>query len=319
MRFLVCGNDRRFALYLKKFDIINFRPISIICYFCKALEILLHEFIYHNISNKLSVFQHGFMKGRSTTTNIICVTQFIAESFNMQSQTDMIYTDFSKAFDRLDHNLITHKLSAFGLFDSLVNLFKSYLSNRTQYVVSSGFKPVEYLATSGVPQGSILCPLLFNIFLNDIVEVIDVNCLIYTDDLKIFTTVGNLNDCLRLQNNLNKLNDWCEANKLPLNAEKCNIMTFSLKTAHIIFDYNLNNVNLKCPTTFRDLGVIFGQKLTFAAHMNAIVLEVNRTYGFIVRNCREFINPDTIKLLYFTFVRSKLEYASSVWAPHYST
>ena len=302
-----------------KSDISNFRPISIICNFCKALEILLHEFIYHHISNKLSVFQHGFMKGRSTTTNLICVTQFIAESFNMQSQTDIIYTDFSKAFDRLDHNLITHKLSAFGLSDSLVNLFKSYLSNRTQYVVSSGFKSVEYLATSGVPQGSILGPLLFNIFLNDIVEVIDVNCLIYADDLKIFTTVGNRNDCLRLQNNLNRLNDWCETNKLPLNAEKCNIMTFSLKTAHIIFDYNLNNVNLKRPTTFRDLGVIFDQKLTFAAHMNAIVLEANRTYGFIVRNCRDFINPDTIKLLYFTFVRSKLEYASPVWAPHHST
>ena len=134
------------------------------------------------------------MKGRSTTTNLICVTQFIAESFNMQSQTDIIYTDFSKAFDKLDHNLITHKLSAFGLSDSLVNFFKCYLSNRTQYVVSSGFKSVEYLVTSGVPQGSILGPLLFNIFLNDIVEVIDVNCLIYADDLKIFTTVGNLND-----------------------------------------------------------------------------------------------------------------------------
>ena len=111
-----------------------------------------------------------------------------------------------------------------------------YLPNRTQYVVSGEFKSVEYLAASGVPQGSVLGLLLFNIFISDIVDVNDANCLIYANDLKILTTVVNLNDCFRLQYNLNNL---------PFNAEKCNIMTFSLKTVHIIFGYNLNNVSLK--------------------------------------------------------------------------
>ena len=290
-----------------KFDIKNFRPISVICNFCKVLEILLHDRIYHSINTKISVHQHGFMKGRSTTTNLFCVTQYISESLDVHSQTDVVYTDFSKAFDRLDHRLLLDKLDKIGLSYSLLHLFKSYLTNRTQYVFLNGFKSIEFVATSGVPQGSILGPLLFNIFINDITDEIDLPCLLYADDLKVFTVVNNINDCLQLQACLNKVNNWCISNKLFLNVSKCNVLSFSLKSSSITFDYHLDNVILQRPSTFRDLGIIFGTKLSFTAHINTIISEVCKIIWY--SPCTDTFR----KILYQSFVRSKLEYASLIW------
>lgn len=300
-----------------KLDIQNFRPISVICNFCKVLETLLHDRIYHSINTKISIHQHGFMKGRSTTTNLFCVTQYISESLDKHSQTDVIYTDFTKAFDRLDHQLLLNKLEKIGLSYSLLLLFKSYLTNRVQYVALRGFKSIEFGATSGVPQGSILGPLLFNIFINDIIDEIDLPCLLYADDLKIFTIIDNIDDCFQLQACLNKINNWCIVNKLLLNANKCNVLSFSLKSSPIIFDYNLDNVIIQRPLTFRDLGVTFDNKLSFINHIDTIVSEAFKNLGFIVRTSREFTNTDTLKILYQSFVRSKLEYASLIWCPSY--
>lgn len=302
-----------------KSDISNFRAISIICNFAKVFEFLLHDVIYCKISNKISIHQHGFMKGRSTTTNLLCVTQFISESIDDQSQTDVIYTDFSKAFDRLDHTMLLKKLNDIGLSENLITLFRSYLSNRVQYVTFNGFKSVEYVATSGVPQGSVLGPLFFVIFINDIAdELNEVNYLMYADDLKLFSRIYSTDDCIHLQESLNKINNWCTKFNLPLNPQKCNVMSFTRKSIPISYDYTINNNILHRPETLRDLGVIFDKTLAFNIHINTIVSEASKTYGFIVRNSREFSNLETLKMLYCCYVRSKLEYASLVWTPHYN-
>lgn len=300
-----------------KYDIMNFRPISLLCNFSKAFEFLLHNSIHHHVSSIISPYQHGFMKGRSTTTNLVVITQFIAKSIDMQAQTDVVYTDFSKAFDRLDHNILLKKLTLFGLSPALVMLFVSYLSRRKQYVVFGGFKSVEYLATSGVPQGSVLGPLLFNIFINDILTDLNVNCLLYADDLKIFEMVRSSEDCERIQRNLDKISNWCVLNKLPLNPQKCNVMSYTLKISTLDFNYTLEDTTLERPNTFRDLGVIFDKKLSFNNHIESIVCEACRSYGFIARNSREFRDINTVKMLYNSFVRSKLEYAAIVWYPQY--
>lgn len=302
-----------------KSDISNFRAISIICNFAKVLEILLHEIIYNDVNKKISIHQHGFMKGRSTTTNLLCVTQYICEILDDQSQADVVYTDFSKAFDRLDHKMLLNKLENIGLPDNIVCLFRSYLSNRIQYVVFNGFKSAEYLATSGVPQGSILGPLLFVIFINDIIEESDnFKFLMYADDLKLFSRIDSMDDCILLQAKLDKVSNWCTKYKLPLNPQKCNVMSYTRKSCTLTYNYNINNNVLPRPETFRDLGVIFDKTISFQNHISTIISQASKLYGFIVRNSRDFSNVDTLKMLYFCFIRSKLEYASLVWAPHHN-
>ena len=299
-------------------DIGKYRPVSIINNFSKAFETLLQNRLKLNISMQLSDNQHGFVKGRSTVTNLSCISQVITEAIDVGSQVDVIYTDLSKAFDRLDQGILLQKLFNFGFSKELLELFNSYFYNRRQYVALNGHRSVDYSVTSGVPQGSILGPLLFNIFINDICKVLEVECLLYADDLKVFSRIANLSDCHRLQRNLDLVHIWCISNNMTLNISKCNVMTFTLKQKPITYDYQLQKQSLLRPTTFRDLGVIFDSKLSFIAHIETTVNESFKMYGFIVRNSRQFADTATLKMLYCAYVRSKLEYASLVWNPGYA-
>lgn len=298
----------------------NFRPITIINNFSKALEIALHLPIYNHVRNMVTENQHGFMKKRSTTTNLFCITQFIANSLDNHSQVDVIYTDLSKAFDKLDHQILLLKLDRFGFDQDLCNYLRSYLTNRLQYVDFNGFKSRKFLATSGVPQGSILGPLFFNVYINDIGDNLVVQHLLYADDLKIFTVVNDSSDCLSLQAALSEVHKWCSANHLCLNVSKCNVVSFSLKHANNIvkYDYTINEVPVPRSTSFRDLGVVFDEKLSFVTHIQDLTNRCFRSLGFILRNSKDFIDISLCILLYKTFVRSKLEYASIAWSPYYA-
>lgn len=297
----------------------NYRPITIINNFSKAFEILLYDPIFYFIKNKITQYQHGFMKGRSTTTNLFCITQTISDAIDNNSQVDVIYTDLSKAFDRLNHNILLLKLHNFGLSVDLISFFKSYLQERKQFVECCGHQSVDIMAYSGVPQGSVLGPLFFNIFINDIVDGLTaVSCLLYADDMKIFRNIDDINDCHTLQAALDHVNEWCLLNKLPLNASKCNVMSFSLKHNIIEYDYSVGATALTKPKAFRDLGVIFDSKLSFTNHINAITSECSKSLGSIIRNSRDFMKINTLKLLYFSFVRSRVEYCSVIWSPQYN-
>lgn len=300
-------------------EISNYRPISIICNFCKIFEIIIHSHLYFHARNLISPHQHGFMSGRSTTSNLVEITQYVSEVLDEGNQVDVIYTDFSKAFDRLDHELLLSKLDTFGVSVNLLNLFRSYLNDRAQFVQYRGFKSEKFLQLSGVPQGSILGPLLFVIFINDITQLFNVNYLLYADDLKIYIEIKSISDCSKLQDNLVKLNDWCVKNLLPLNIGKCNIMSYSRRKTTELFDYHLDNVIMNRVTQFKDLGVTFDSKLSFDEHIRLTTESAYKSLGFVLRNGREFDNVKTLNTLYTAFVRCKLEYASVVWSPSYIT
>lgn len=302
-----------------KNEIENHRPIAILCNFSKIFEFLLHDYVSFHTKSTTIEEQHGFMGGRSTVTNLVCVTQFISEALDRKSQVDIIYTDFSKAFDRLDHGILLSKLENFGIGASLLKLFRSYLSHRFQYVQYRGYQSDQYTQTSGVPQGSILGPLFFVLFINDIVDNLDVHYLLYADDLKLYFSINSDSDCLRVQRNLDLLNTWCINNRLPLNAAKCNVMSFTRKVNPISFNYNLNNCTLSRPEYIKDLGVTFDPKLTFTKHIEECTSGAFKSLGFILRNSKDFTELSTLRSLFVTFVRSKLEYASIVWSPNYNT
>ena len=157
------------------------------------------------------------------------MTQYISQYLDIGLQVDVLYTDFSKAFDRLDHGLLLNKLQTFGFSQLLINFIKSYLNNRTQYVEYRGHMSIEINATSGVPQGSILGPLLFVLFINNIVVDLNVDVLLYADDVKLFSAINTLADCKKLQDNLQKIQTWCDHNDLPLNVDKCNVIYLFLR------------------------------------------------------------------------------------------
>lgn len=298
-------------------EVTNYRPITLINNFSKVFEIVLHSQMYSHVANYLAPQQHGFIKGRSTATNLFLKTQFLSECLDKCSQVDCIYMDFSKAFDRLNHRLLLSKMDEFGFSESMITLFASYFSNRYQYVYYNGHSSDKFAQVSGVPQGSVMGPLLFKIFINDVIQEVDIKCLLYADDLKMFHEIKSLDDCLSLQLNINRVYNWSINNHLPLNRDKCFIKTYSRKVFSILFDYVLNGFVLHRPEFIRDLGITFDSKLNFIEHIRQISESAYRCLGFVIRNSSYFLHVSTTRSLYFVYVRSRLEYCSVVWSPIY--
>ena len=168
--------------------------------------------------------QHGFVRGRSTVTNLLVYENFISESMMLGCEVDSVCKDFSKAFDRVDHGLLVNKLQRVGFGGVMLKWLASYLYQRSQCVKIKNFVSVKMCVPSGVPQGSHLGPLLFNLFVNDIsVCFVNSDFLLFADDLKIYRAVRNVSDTLVLQDDLDRLYDWSIKNKLSLNVSKCTV------------------------------------------------------------------------------------------------
>ena len=251
------------------------------------------------VKHQISPLQHGFFPGRSTVTNLVTTLEVIAKNMDMQTQTDVIYTDFEKAFDCIDHDLLIAKLSRMGIPDNLVIFLSSYLYGRKLYVFYKGIKSPNFCATSGVPQGANLATLLFLIFINDIAVDLGDEIVLFADDLKLFHSIQQLNDTSTLQAKLIKLSNWCSKNRISLNIEKCAVLSFSRSTTPILTNYTINGRPLSRVTSFKDLGVTFHATLSFRQHYSIISTAASRAAGFIMRHCKKFSNLETLKMIYF--------------------
>jgi len=298
-------------------DIANYRGIAILSAIPKLFEKLvcdkLHEKLTFNFHNE----QHGFMKNRSINSNLMIYSKFIFDAFEENSQVDSIYTDFSKAFDSVDHKILLKKLNTLGFSGNFLSWIASYLSERVQIVRLMDFMSNSIAVTSGVPQGSHLGPLLFNLFICDLSIILkDIRHLFYADDLKIFHKIKTNDDVQFLQSKLNDLAKWCNSNRLSLNVEKCHSISFSRKKNKIDFVYNLDNKNLDVVNKIRDLGILFDEKMTFKLHCDMIINKAKGLLGFIKRRAKEFNNVWVTKQIYLTYVRSVLEFGSVIWMPY---
>lgn len=160
--------------------------------------------------------------------------EYCFSAFEDSYQVDTIYTDFSKAFDKVSHKILVLKLKKLGFHSAFLNWMESYLRDRLSHVVVESIKYKSFVVTSGVPQGSILGPLLFLLFINDIGSCFHTsNYLLYADDLKIFKKIRHVTDLVDVQNDLNRLNIWCLNNRLALNGKKCFHITFSKLNSNI--------------------------------------------------------------------------------------
>lgn len=188
-------------------DIRNYRPIVKQSTLAKLFDSIIHSKLYLHVCSIISNCQHGFMPGRSTCSNLLLVTNDIVKAFNCQSQLDVIYTDFSKAFDKVDHVVLLHKLKLYGITGELLKFFASFLSGRKLFVkMGSVSSNTSVNAWSGIPQGTHCGPLLFLLFINDLPSHFKfTKCLMFADDVKLLLQVDSLSDCRKLQADLSIL------------------------------------------------------------------------------------------------------------------
>lgn len=300
-------------------NISNYRGISILPTVAKLFEAILTDILTPLIEPWISVSQHGFRKGCSTCSNLLEFTNFALGAIESSKQVDVIYTDFSKAFDRVQHSILLRKLEDIGIHSSLLSWINSYLTGRSQFIKLGKFRSRSFIVKSGVPQGSHLGPLLFILFINDIcANFIKCQCLMYADDLKIYTAVSSLLDAQELQYDLNHLSNWCLANNLFLNISKCCLVTYHRLRNPIIFDYKIKDQGLTRKLEIKDLGIIFDTKISFVTHIDYIIAKAFSMLGFVMRTGEELSDPYALKSVYCSLVRSLLEYCCTLWDPHYS-
>lgn len=284
----------------------------------KLFERLVHNEIYPILHNTIIPEQHGFVKRRSTTSNLTVFTTNLFECMDSRVQVDAVYTDFKKAFDKVDHEILLSKIAFNGIRGNLLRWFSSYVTNRTQKVVIGGYQSNDVLVTSGVPQGSILGPLLFVLFINDIRECFkNSKFLLYADDLKAYKSIVSVDDCHLLQEDLHRFTMYCADNKLHLSLRKCNTISFTKNKNLVPFTYNLCGEPLKKVSFIRDLGILLDNQLHLDLHVENVVNKSFKMFGFVMRSSTNFKNVSTYLYLYKTIVRSQLEYAVPVWNPYY--
>jgi hypothetical protein len=292
----------------------NYRPVSLTSVCCKILERIIRADIMEHLENNnlLSTDQHGFRSGRSCCTQLLEIMELWTKFLDRGVCWDCVYLDFAKAFDKVPHQRLLLKLQSVGITSKLYGWLSDFLVGRFQSVVikkaSSGRKEV----TSGIPQGSVLGPVLFIIFINDLPDELSSYVKIFADDTKIFRAITSAQDNTDLQADLDALLAWSRKWQLQFNATKCKVLHYGRNNPSA--EYNLNGTSLIEDSKEKDLGVNFDCNLKFSEHVGIITAKANSRLGIIKRTMHD-LQPDIFLPLYKSLVRPLLEYCSPIWNP----
>ena len=293
----------------------NYRPISLTSIACKVVETLVkQQIVSHLQTNKLvRDSQHGFVSRRSCLTNLLTFLDFVHGSIDRGQPVDVVYLDFRKAFDKVPHRRLLAKVKAHGIESKVLHWISAWLTEREQRVVINGLNSDWTKVLSGVPQGSVLGPLLFVIYINDIDSTLLNKLLKFADDSKLYGTVRNQEEVANFATDLETLCKWSKDWMMPFNVEKCKVLHFGKHNPMHV--HSINNVALKNVTEEIDLGVIVQGNLKVSEQCTKVVKAANRTLGMIKRT---FSSRDSsiIVPLYKTLVRPQLEYCAQAWRPH---
>ena len=296
----------------------NYRPISLTAILCKIMERFIRDSLVTHLleKNLLSKRQYGFITGRSTTTQLLYYLDQCTRITAEGGVVDSIYLDFSKAFDTVPHRRLLGKLEAYGIKGSLLGWIKAFLSNRSQEVVVNGSKSAPSPVISGIPQGTVLGPVLFVVYINDLLDKISSDGLMFADDTKIYRKITTREDALQLQSDIDKLEEWSKIWQLHFNHDKCHVLTLgkfdNIQYAH---RYAVYGNEIEHVFDEKDLGVTIDSELKFEEHIakkvniaNAIVGQMRRSFSYL--DC------DTFKRIFTSLVRPHLEYGEAAWSPH---
>ena len=293
-----------------KTDPLNYRPVSLTCILCKVYEKILRDDILAFVENKISPHQHGFVKGKSCLTNMLETMDYVMDLLEQGIPVDLLYFDFKKAFDTVPHNRLLLKLECLGISGKVLDVIKDFLEDRTFRVSVQGkFSSLKNIL-SGIPQGSILGPLLFILFINDLPDCLKSTVKIFADDLKL---IADLSDKNMVDNDLKLLEDWERKWLLEFNVNKCKVLHFNFNgNEHL--DYALKGSELRKTDQEKDLGVLTSGNLLWNDQIESCISKANQMLCWIARNL--ISREKTLMLrIYKTLIRPHLEYCVQLWNP----
>ena len=296
----------------------NYRPICLTSVLCRVLESILKDaMMEYLLGNKLlSARQHGFICGRSTVTQLLHYLDLCAKDIAEGYVVDTVYLDFMKAFDTVPHRRLIGKLKSYGIKGEILNWISEYLQGRSQVVVVNGEKSTSANVLSGIPQGTVLGPLLFVVYINDLLDNIKSDGFLFADDAKVFRKVATKEDALILQKDIQVLEDWSKKWLLSFHPDKCHLLTLGkFENITHCHRYKICGEEIEHMFDEKDLGVIVDSELTFEEHISEKLRKANCIVG-LIRRSFSFLDSGTFMKIYTAFVRPHLEYAQAVWAPY---
>ena len=302
----------------KKSNPSNYRPISLTCVASKLLEHIVHSHVMKHLSQYgvLSDYQHGFRAKRSTATQLIYTIHDIASAIQSNKSIHAAILDFSKAFDKVSDRCLLEKLDYYGIHGSLLVWFGSFLTQRRHSVVYKGTSSATAEVTSGVPQGTVLGPLLFLLYTNDLPDGLKSQVRLFADDALVYATICCNENTAVLQDDLYRLEIWQQKWQMEFNPTKCKIMCFSTKRNPPKREYVFCGQILEQVESHPYLGVVLDQKMRWSPHIRSVTSKANSVLGLIKRNLWNC--PSSVKeAAYATLVKPKLQYASTAWDPYY--
>ena len=296
----------------------NYRPISLTCIASKVLEHIIHSHIMKHLEQYsiLTDVQHGFRAKRSTGTQLILTIHDMAKTIQDNKSVHAAVLDFSKAFDKVPHKRLIIKLQYYGIRGPLLNWFESFLTNRSQTVVCDGKHSDPAQVTSGVPQGTVLGPLLFLLYVNDLPDNLKSSIRLFADDALLYGVISNENDGDQLQEDLKQLEAWQNTWQMSFNPSKCKTICISTKRDPPQKKYVFCGVELEKVDSISYLGVILNDNLKWSKHVQSTTGKASKVLGMMKRNlwnCPKRVRETA----YTAIVRPKLEYASSAWDPYH--
>lgn len=309
----------------------NYRPISLLPAISKLFERIVYNQLYNYfVLNKLLYYsQHGFRKLHSTETATLEFVDKIIQHLDSGNIPVAIFIDLSKAFDTIDHQILLYKLQYYGVSGTALNWFRSYLSNRSQYVQFEDVSSSKHNLSTGVPQGSILGPLLFIIYVNDICFASEkFKAILYADDTSIESPLCNFNfspsateDILSdsINTELNIINNWFTVNKLSLNSKKTKYMIFhfpQLRLNHLPdIKLKIGNSEIEKCSQFNFLGITLDETLSWRPHVTSIGNKISRTIGTL-KKLSNMLPMETLLTIYNSLILPSTYYGALAWGFH---
>ena len=295
----------------------NYRPVSLTSVPCKIMESIVRDAVVEHIEKNtlISDHQHGFVQGRSCLTNLLEVLEAWTRILDEGYGFDVIYLDYRKAFDTVPHTRLLRKLSTYGIGNQVIAWVTSFLSNREMRVLVRGQASDWVSVISGVPQGSVLGPLLFLLYVNDIPDIIKSNIKMFADDTKLWRMIEKQGDSCDLQDDLKRLQEWNRKWQLKFNLDKCTVMHVGHKVAtQYVMEQDDQTWSLTVVTEERDLGVLVSSDLKVSRQCAEAVRKASNVLRLIKRHFFK-LDKSTFLILYKCYVRPHLEYSVQAWSP----